>query len=348
MPGTRQTTDRSRKSRPRGSPELLLELIIEEFIFDTQQKTSDGSTPRAYRQPLRLFTRFLTEELGRPPWLSDFTLAAVQRRATTLQERPKWERGGLAVGTRPLAVETRRTYLRTLRTFSNWLPRPPHAYCAEAPLKHLILPRASQTHKLPLTDDEITRLIWAAKEDTVFGARDTAMLLFLMDSATRAMELCHLRIGDVTLQTGLVLVARGKGNKTRAVTVGDETRLALRRYAVMRDRRDPGPLARGWQGGRQGMSVRLVVRHQHIGPERVEAGVPAGHTHTTARRSEYPPRIASCRWTTGPKRAGTHAPPHSGQGASRGGMAGIGEGESAMKYLLEIEQGQPYGAAQLF
>ncbi len=31
------------------------------------------------------------------------------------------------------------------------------------------------------------------------------------------------------------LVARGKGNKTRAVTVGDETRLALRRYAVMRD-----------------------------------------------------------------------------------------------------------------
>jgi integrase len=207
MPGTRRTTDRNKKERPKGSPELLLELIIEEFIFDTQQKTSDGSTPRAYRQPMRLFVRFITEELGRTPWLSDFTLAAVQRWATTLQERPKWERGGLAVGTKPLAVETRRTYLRTLRTFSNWLPRPPHTYCAEPPLKHLILPRASQTYKLPLTDDEVTRLILAAKEDTLFGARDTAMLLFLMDSATRAMELCRLRIGDVTLQTGLVLVA---------------------------------------------------------------------------------------------------------------------------------------------
>jgi integrase/recombinase XerD len=235
MSGTRRTFDRSKKNRPKGSPELLLELIIEEFIFDTQQKTSDGSTPRAYRQPLRLFVRFLTEALGRPPWLSDFTLAAVQRWATSLQERPKWERGGLSVGKKPLAVETRRTYLRTLRTFSNWLPRPPHTYCDEAPLKHLTLPRASQTYKLPLTEDEVTRLILAAKEDTVFGARDTAMLLFLMDSATRAMELCRLRIGDVTLQTGLVLVARGKGNKTRAVTVGDETRLALRRYAVMRD-----------------------------------------------------------------------------------------------------------------
>src|SRR6476620_9003624 len=113
MPGTRRNGDQSKKNRPRGSPELLLELIIEEFIFDTQQKTSDGSTPRAYRQPLRLFVRFLTEDLGRPPWLSDFTLPAVQRWATTLQKRPKWEHGGLAVGTKPLAVETRRTYLRT-------------------------------------------------------------------------------------------------------------------------------------------------------------------------------------------------------------------------------------------
>jgi site-specific recombinase XerD len=179
--------------------------------------------------------RFLTEELGRRPWLSDFTLAAVQCWATTLQERAKWERGGLAVGTKPLAVETRHTYLRTLRTFSNWLPRSPHEYCPEPPLKHLILPRASQTYKLPLADDEITRLILVAKEDTNFGARDTAMLLILMDSATRAMELCRLRIGDVTLQTGLVLVARGKGNKTQAVTVGDETHLALRRCVVMRN-----------------------------------------------------------------------------------------------------------------
>ncbi len=66
MPGTRRTTDRNTKERPKGSPELLLELIIEEFIFDTQQKTSDGSTPRAYRQPLRLFVRFVSEELGTP------------------------------------------------------------------------------------------------------------------------------------------------------------------------------------------------------------------------------------------------------------------------------------------
>src|SRR5262245_33304414 len=112
MSGTRRTTDRRRKDRPRGAPELLLELIIKEFLFDTQQRTSDGSTPRAYRQPLRLFTRFLAEELGRPPGLRDFTLAAVQRWATTLQERPKWECGGLEAMQPQIHAAARQMHLR--------------------------------------------------------------------------------------------------------------------------------------------------------------------------------------------------------------------------------------------
>jgi len=183
----------------------------------------------------------LQHQLARPPRLSDFTLPAVQEWAISLQRRPRFERGGLSVGDRPLAVESRRTYLRTLRTFSNWLPKPPHRYCDEPPLAHLLLPRAADTYKLPLTTDELSALLAAAKEESIFGARDTAMLLFLVDSATRASELARLRIGDVTLQTGLALVARGKGNKTRAVTVGEQTRQAMRRYAVLRDSRPTAP-----------------------------------------------------------------------------------------------------------
>jgi site-specific recombinase XerD len=188
---------------------------------------------------LYLFHTYLQEQLDRAPRLSDFTLSAVQRWALALQQRPKWERGGLAVGDKPVALETRRTYLRTLRTFSNWLPKLPHTFCAEPPLQHLLMPRASETYKLPLTEEELAKLLAAAKEDSFFGACDTAMLLFLMDSATRASELTDLRVGDVTLQTGLLLVSRGKGSHSRTVTVGEETRQALRRYALVRDSR-PG------------------------------------------------------------------------------------------------------------
>lgn len=233
MPRTPNKRATSRR-RPAPPPDPLLELVVEEFLYACQQTLAEDSQ-RSYRGVLRVFSTYLEEQLDRAPRLGDFTLLQVQRWAMSLQQRPRFERGGLAIGAKPVSVETRRTYLRTLRTFSNWLVKPPHTYCTEPPLKHLLLPRASDTFKLPLTEEELTHLLAAAGEDSVFGARDTAMLLLLVDGAVRARELYRLRIGDVTLQTGLLLVAHGKGNKTRAVTVGDETRLALRRYAVYRD-----------------------------------------------------------------------------------------------------------------
>ncbi len=99
----------------------LLELVVDEFLYACQQRLADD-TLRSYRGVLRVFTTYLHEQLGRAPTLGDFTLTAVQRWAMGLQQRPKQERAGQAVGDHPVAIETRRTYLRTLRTFSNWLP----------------------------------------------------------------------------------------------------------------------------------------------------------------------------------------------------------------------------------
>ena len=270
----------NRPARRATPADLLLELVIDEFLYACQQ-TSSPDTVRSYSGILRLFHGHLAEQLGRPPRLGDLTLRAVQHWAMQLQQAPKLERGGLAIGDKPVTVETRRTYLRTLRTFSNWLPKPPHTYSAEPPLQHLALPRASDTFKLPFSEDELLRLIAAAREDSVFGTRDVAMLLLLIDGAVRARELCQLRIGDVTLQTGLLLVARGKGNKSRAVTVGDETRLALRRYAVVRDSRldaDRSPEAPFFQTVRGGPFTYFGLRSwlQRLGRR---GGVPRAHLH---------------------------------------------------------------------
>ena len=262
-------------------PDLLLELVIDEFLYACQQTSTSEATLRSYRGVLRLFHTYLSQQLSWTPRLQDFTLETVQRWAISLQQRPKWERGGLAVGDRPLAVESRRSYLRTLRTFSNWLPNPLHQYCREPPLRHLLLPRAGDTYEMPFSDEELAQLVAAARADTVFGARDTAMLLFLMDSATRATDLAQLRIGDVTLQTGLVLVVRGKGSKTRAVTVGDETRLALRRYTVVHDSRpgaDRRPEAAFFQSLR-GTAFTYYGLRSWLRRLCERAGVPRAHLH---------------------------------------------------------------------
>jgi integrase/recombinase XerD len=230
----------------RRPPELLLALVSEEFLHLCQQNLS-AKTCRSYAGPLRLFQAYLRDALGREPLLSDFTLETARQWADRLQERPKWLRGGLSVGDQPVSVETRRSYLRQLRVFANWLAEPPHQYCQESPLRHLRLPKASDTYQMPLGADELARMLAICEREPALGVRDRAMLLLLFDSGLRAMELAHLTVGDVGLTSGVVRVGRGKGNKTRTVAIGTDTRMALRRYAVERnshrdvDRSDDAP-----------------------------------------------------------------------------------------------------------
>ena len=223
---------------------ILLDRVIEEFLYHHQQ-VSSPKTVATYSGHLGVFVEWLEDSTGRPPHLSDLTLAAADAWSRNLSTRPR--RTSASGDRRPIAWESRRTYLRTLRTLSNWLPLPPHSYCAEPPLRHLLLPRPSDTYKMPLAEGELAQLLAAAKENSLRGARDTAMLLMLVDGGLWAMELAMLRIGDVTLESGLVLVSRGKGNRSRVVTVGDDTMHNLRRFAAIETadrRRAPPPMHR--------------------------------------------------------------------------------------------------------
>lgn len=218
----------------RKRPDPLLERVIEEFLYHHQQ-VSSAKTARSYEGVLGLFFAWLEDRIERPPLLSDVTLEQVGEWSRELMHAPKRAHVDPNRPDASVSWETRRTYLRTLRVFSNWLPLPPHTFCDESPLRHLAIPRPSDTYEMPMSEDELAQLIAASREDSLTGARDTAMLLTLIDGGMRAMELAGLRIGDVTLESGLLLVSRGKGNKSRIVTVGNETRAALRRYAVIRD-----------------------------------------------------------------------------------------------------------------
>ncbi len=263
------------------APDLLLDRIIDEFVYAYQQIASPA-TVRTYKGTLHVFSTFLRDKLGRDPLLSDLTLQAAQEWGASLQQRPKLLYGGQLEGDAPMSVESRRSYLRTLRVFSNWLIKEPYRYCAESPLRYLTLPRPSQTYKLPLTEEELARLLASvANEPTIFGARDLAMLLLLIDGGVRAMELAKLRIADVTLASGLILVAHGKGGKTRAVTVGDDTRQALRRYAVLRDSQSDTRSApdQPFFQSALGKAFGYAGLRSWLRRIAVRAGVPRAHLH---------------------------------------------------------------------
>ena len=80
-------------------------------------------------------------------------------------------------------------------------------------------PRPSR--KLPglLSMEEVERLLAAPNVRSAAGVRDRAMLELLYATGLRVTELISLGLGDVDLETRMVL-ARGKGGKERIVPLG--------------------------------------------------------------------------------------------------------------------------------
>jgi integrase/recombinase XerD len=123
-----------------------------------------------------------------------------------------------------------------------------------SPMKGVPAPKYEKAQVQTFTKEEIEALLKAceycreAKTDQrrkftmrrPTARRDRAIILTLLDTGLRAGELCALRIGDVDLKTGKVIVRHGtlggaKGGKGRTVFMGRITRRAVWRYLVDRE-----------------------------------------------------------------------------------------------------------------
>lgn len=127
------------------------------------------------------------------------------------------------------------------------------------PIKSVPQPKFTLPEIEPFTKEEIEALLKAcdhrneAKTDRrrkftmrrPTALRDRAIILVLLDCGLRASELCSLRVGDVELKTGKIMVRHGvgggaKGGKGRFVYMGKTTRKAVWRYLADReDGNDP-------------------------------------------------------------------------------------------------------------
>ena len=108
--------------------------------------------------------------------------------------------------------------VRALRAFFSWLHRPrvherasPRAY--EATQVH----QEGQGH--PYGSDEIDRILRSMNQDTVLGARNTAMVTLMLDTGLRLAEVVRLEPENVHLEDRYLKVL-GKGNKERVVAFG--------------------------------------------------------------------------------------------------------------------------------
>jgi site-specific recombinase XerD len=169
---------------------------------------------------LKYFTAWATARgLTKP---EDITRAALERYQRWLYHYRK------RTGT-PLSVWSQHGRLVAVKGLFRWLAK--QRALPTNPAAELELPRVTaQRLPQPLTDAEIIQVLAHADPATPIGLRNRALLETGYSTGLRRMELIRLRLCDLDLARGVVVVREGKGQKDRVVPIGERAIAWLEKY----------------------------------------------------------------------------------------------------------------------
>jgi site-specific recombinase XerD len=172
------------------------------------------------------------------------------------------------------APETVATRYRRLRVLYAWLAEEDEI--AASPMVRMRPPIVPEQPVPVVPEDGLRRLLAACAGKDFEARRDTAIVMFLLDTGARRAELADLRLADVDLDLDVALVL-GKGRRERALPYGRKTAVALDRYLRVRARHKDAHLPWLWLGKRGRLTAWGVQQLVHRRGE--QAGLPGLHPH---------------------------------------------------------------------
>ncbi|MEZ4864134.1 MAG: tyrosine-type recombinase/integrase [Caldilineaceae bacterium] len=236
-----------------------LALAIELFDLDNQARRLTVATRKNYNHILSQFLSWCSEQSI--DLLTEITAVSVRRYLAGMANRG-------------LSGTYQHNHYRALRTFFVYCVR--DELLAASPMRQVRAPKVEQ--KLP-------KVFGAGDIETILKAcetlRDRTICLFLLDSGLRAAELCSLDVGDIDMQSGVVVVEKGKQQKERIVIVGAQVRKLYRRYLAQRRR--PGPSAPAFVAERGGDRLTVNALIQLMRRLRLASGIENCSAHTFRR-----------------------------------------------------------------
>jgi site-specific recombinase XerD len=130
----------------------------------------------------------------------------------------------------PLLPATAADRYRILHVFFNWLVE--IGELQRSPMEHMKHPKQKIAPPPVLTEDQLQAMLSTCSGPSFYDRRDLAILLVLMDTGMRLMELTNIQIEDIDWDaypqpTILIL---GKGDKERRVAINPITQNALNMY----------------------------------------------------------------------------------------------------------------------
>ena len=109
-------------------------------------------------------------------------------------------------------------YYHCLHIFFEWLKR--ENIIGHNPLNRINKPKNKKKLIQALTTEEIKTLLKICPTKSVTGFRNRTILMMLIDSGMRVSELANLKLSDIQMNSGSIIIRNGKGNKERTVRIG--------------------------------------------------------------------------------------------------------------------------------
>jgi site-specific recombinase XerD len=174
-----------------------------------------------------------------------------------------------------LAAATVAKHYRSLQQLFKWLED--EGEVTASPMARMRPPAVPEQPVPILTDDELRRLLDAAKGTDFDARRDTAILRAFIDTGCRLDEIASLAVPGVDFDQD-VLHVMGKGRRGRAAPFGAKTATALRGYLRARARHPKAATTDALWLGRQGAMTPSGIA-QVLDRRAGEAGVADVHPH---------------------------------------------------------------------
>ncbi len=177
------------------------------YRLDAQARRVTKSTLGTYKDRIEPFIKLC--ETQDKPYLADITPTILRAYLISLQDRN-------------LSSYTVNGIARALKAFFNFCVS--EELLADSPMRRVSIPKVDKQILPAFSIDDAQKLLAACK-----SRRDEAILLFMLDTGTRATEFINLNGGDIDIETGNVVICQGKGRKDRIVYIGARVKKALMR-----------------------------------------------------------------------------------------------------------------------
>ena len=203
-----------------GADATQLEEMLREFLNSMRVRDYSPYTVQNRQAHIRLFLDWAREHgLREPREITRPVLERYQRHLFYYRKKDG----------EPLSFRSQYCRLVPLRAWFKWMTRQNHIL--HNPASEIDLPRLART--LPrdiFSPEEVERVMMHPAIAEPVGLRDRAILEVLYACGLRRLEVVRLKLFDLQLDRGLVLVRQAKGKKDRYVPIGERATAWLRKY----------------------------------------------------------------------------------------------------------------------